>query len=404
MVLAGGIDTSMSWPLFVASLLFALLGHACLGVAGINRMHSWRVSARLLKALTLLAMGGFGLMGLVILYAAVTLHRAPGAPAWFAFDSFLGVYTLICWIAAAVCTAAWGWRGRSRPARRLLRRRQHRRVKLAVAPAGEHHFLVRLPGNQAMQFDVAEKGLELPRLHPALDGLSLVQISDIHLNGRMPKSYFQEIVEQTRRCRPDLVLITGDLIDCEPYVDWLPDIFGQLAGECSVYFVLGNHDLKVDTARLRSTLVRLGMVDVGGRWVAAEIRGQQVVLAGNELPWIGGAPNLTGIPPRNDEQGQLRIALSHSPDQFRWARANDFDLLVAGHTHGGQICFPLIGPIFIPSRHGVRHAAGVFHREPTVLHVGRGLSGELPLRLNCMPELPHLVLHAPKPNVSGPAQ
>jgi predicted MPP superfamily phosphohydrolase len=65
---------------------------------------------------------------------------------------------------------------------------------------------------------------------------------------------------------------------------------------------------------------------------------------------------------------------------------------VAGHTHGGQICFPLIGPIHCPSWHGVKYASGVFVEPPTVMHVSRGVSSELPIRLNCRPEVTKLVL------------
>ena len=65
--------------------------------------------------------------------------------------------------------------------------------------------------------------------------------------------------------------------------------------------------------------------------------------------------------------------------------------------HGGQIRLPFIGPIFAPSRQGVKYASGVFHAPPTVMHVTRGISGKLPLRMNCAPEMARLVLHAKKP-------
>jgi predicted MPP superfamily phosphohydrolase len=85
--------------------------------------------------------------------------------------------------------------------------------------------------------------------------------------------------------------------------------------------------------------------------------------------------------------------LAHSPDQLSWARRGDGDLMLAGHTHGGQIRLPLIGPVFSPTRDGVQFAAGLFHAPPTILNVSRGLSAELPLRMNCAPEIIHLTLH-----------
>jgi uncharacterized protein len=61
--------------------------------------------------------------------------------------------------------------------------------------------------------------------------------------------------------------------------------------------------------------------------------------------------------------------------------------MLAGHTHGGQIRLPVVGPVFSPSRFGVRYASGTFFRAPTLMHVSRGLSGTRPLRFNCRPEL-----------------
>ena len=147
---------------------------------------------------------------------------------------------------------------------------------------------------------------------------------------------------------PDLVTITGDLIDRTPCIDWIPDTLGRLRARYGVYFVLGNHDVAVDVERLLRVLREQGLVHLGGRWIETEIRSHRVVLAGSEAPWIMPAADLSGCPPRGD--APLRILLSHSPDQLAWARAADADLLLAGHTHGGQIRLPLIGPIFAPSR------------------------------------------------------
>ena len=79
---------------------------------------------------------------------------------------------------------------------------------------------------------------------------------------------------------------------------------------------------------------------------------------------------------------------THAP----WAREHDFDLMLAGHVHGGQIQIPPLGPILAPSRFGVHYACGTFHEGPTVMHVSRGLSSKLPLRYFCPPEVTTLVL------------
>jgi predicted MPP superfamily phosphohydrolase len=90
----------------------------------------------------------------------------------------------------------------------------------------------------------------------------------------------------------------------------------------------------------------------------------------------------------------FRILLSHSPDQFGWAQRWDFDLMLAGHTHGGQFRLPWIGPFLTPCWHGVKYSCGTFVEGPTVMHVSRGISSELPFRLNCPPEINKIVLRA----------
>jgi uncharacterized protein len=278
----------------------------------------------------------------------------------------------------------------------VLRRR---RVRTAIdtpakavsgTSAPSEHYLLRAPGNECLRLELAELDIQLPRLPPALDGLSIVHFSDLHFTGRVGKSYFQQLVRLSNELQPDLVAITGDLVDQAPYISWIPETLGQLTSRYGVYCVFGNHDLRVDTVQLAHALEQNGLIHLGGRWLQVEVRGVPVVLAGNELPWLAAA-DVTDCPPRG--QTPLRIVLAHSPDQFRWARAWDADLLLAGHTHGGQIRLPLLGPIFSPSWHGVRYAAGLFHVPPTVMHVTRGVSCELPIRWNCPPEMSRIVLH-----------
>ena len=165
-----------------------------------------------------------------------------------------------------------------------------------------------------------------------------------------------------------------------------------------------------DVPRLRRLLEESGLIDLGGRRRQIEINGQPVELLGNELPWIKHEP--AGVPLlRRSSAGcgtpsgtackqavaQLRIVLSHSPDQLGWARAQDADLMLAGHTHGGQICIPPLGAIFSPSAWGVKHVAGVYYSPPTILHVTRGVSGDTPVRWRCPPEIAHLKLFSMKP-------
>ncbi len=258
--------------------------------------------------------------------------------------------------------------------------------------AGRFRQLLKAGWNESLTLEVNEKRLHIADLHPALEGLRIAHLSDLHFTGHITRKFFDEIVEQTNALRPDLVAITGDLIDKSPLIDWIPDTLGRLKADAGTYYVLGNHDRRIDTRRLVETLNACGLVSLRGVWRSLEIAGQPVILAGNELPWFGPAADMTDCPREEAGQRPLRVLLSHSPDQFPWATRHGFDLMLAGHTHGGQIRFPVIGPVVSPSLYGVRYASGTFHMPPMVLHVSRGLSGKTPVRLNCPPELALLVL------------
>jgi hypothetical protein len=148
---------------------------------------------------------------------------------------------------------------------------------------------------------------------------------------------------------------------------------------------------------LRNELVAQGFIDLGGRHETIRVNGTPILLAGNELPWFAPAADMSVVPRELSDSRPFRVAVAHSPDQFPWARTHDFDLMLAGHTHGGQIRFPFVGPVFSPSHHGVRYSAGTFYEPPTLLHVSRGLSGTRPLRFNCPPELARLILRPDAP-------
>jgi predicted MPP superfamily phosphohydrolase len=380
-------------------ILLALVGHGFLWAAFFNYTHSAGMPRRLMNRLTSagfacavlipLAFGGWLVRG-----GLATVGDQKASPLVWAACAYVGA----CWIAGTVAMVRWARRRVFHRPPQVLRHNRTRSFDLrrpSGPPASKdhrHHVAARLPGNQVLRLDLAERAFEVPRLAAALDRLTIVHLSDLHFCGRIGKGYFREVVRRCNEWEPDLVAITGDLVDHPRYVDWLPDTLGELTSRHGTYFILGNHDLRVNTDRLRQALVDLGLVDLGGRWTEIEIGGEPVILAGNELPWFGPAADLEQAPPPSLEGGLLRIALAHSPDQLRWAQANGIDLLLAGHTHGGQIRLPLVGPILSATRLGANYSSGLFHAPPAVMHVTRGVSGHIPVRIHCPPELAKLVL------------
>jgi uncharacterized protein len=381
-----------------ALILVAMLGHVALWTGIVNRIHATGMPRWMIKSLTLLFF--WTVPGVPLVLAALVWRgRTQWSVAGLIHDFWrLGIYYFVpCIGIAMVVTAVWAWR-RLRPscaAAALSDRVTVVDVERALGHAPVHGLYSRLftyvPGNQIFKLHVHDREFALRRLPPALGGFSIAHVSDLHICGRVGIEYFHEAVWQTNALGADLIAITGDIVDRRECFQWLPSTLGQLRAPLGVYFVLGNHDLRPrNVDGLREALRMLGLIDLGGRWIEFEHRGANVVLAGNELPWYTPAADMQTC--RTARDGCLRILLSHSPDQFEWAQRWKFDLMLAGHLHGGQVRFPMIGPILAPSWHGVKYACGTFEASDTVMHVTRGTCGEFPLRWNCPPEISRIVL------------
>ena len=386
--------------------LLALLGHSMFWVGVYNKLHATGLPHGLIKCLNLLI---YVLLVAGLVAAGWLAKEASPAeclgfltnisrPVWWASGLPAVIYLLLVWSTAVIGVPKWLQQRLRRPPLALLSNDTQpfdvvRELGQPLAGPGLGRVFAALPGNELFRLHIHEKVIVPPRLPAALDGLSIAHLSDLHFTGYVARPYFDFVVDRTNAFDADLVVITGDILDKWRCLDWLPATLGRLRARAGVYFILGNHDLRVrDVATLRRTLVECGLIDLGGHAMTIEIRGEKILLAGNELPWFGPAPPPESLAAPAAGDRVFRILLSHSPDQLPWARRHDFDLMLAGHTHGGQICFPGIGPVVSPSRFGVRYASGLFDEPPTILHVSRGISGQHPLRWNCPPELTKLLL------------
>jgi predicted MPP superfamily phosphohydrolase len=380
----------------VAFVALALVGHAAFWVGLVNRWHATGFRRSIVKTVTLVFY-----VGLLVIPPVIAWRLRDGdwdSPwQWIVNPDAATAYLTLAALYALIHIPRWAadrWRSRSLPATVRLERVQAVDVadSLGFAPAGGWRaaLLGRVPGNELWQLHVSEFSVRLPQISPAVDGLSVCHWSDFHLSGRIDRDYFHEVVRLTNLAGPDLIALTGDVCDSASCIDWLSEILAPVQARLGKFFILGNHDLRTrDLARLRSVLTEAGFVDLGGQRVS--IHDGQIELAGNERPWLSDEPPASSSKGRSTGEA-LKILLSHSPDQLAWARAHGFDLMLAGHTHGGQICFPLIGPVLCPSWHGVKYAAGFFDAPPTMMHVSRGTGSHFPMRWNCPPEITKLVL------------
>ena len=298
----------------IAALLFALLGHAFLWIGLVNRLHAVGIRRWMIKVITI----GFFLcaVAIPILIACgwYTGNLArPTTPSWGGIIGegiaglLVAAYAALCWAVAAATLLRLVYLRCLVPTPSVVRFHGRRPADINphsdAAGTGEnaHHILTRLPLNEMLRLEVSEWMLDVPRLPPALDGLSVVHLSDLHFTGRVGKAFFREVVRTSNELQPDLVAVTGDIVRLLPAcVDWIADTLGQLTARHGVYFILGNHDLRVgDIGRIRRALEQSGLVDLGGRERRIEIGGQPLLLTGNQRPWIDGAGALhrRALPP-----------------------------------------------------------------------------------------------------------
>ena len=378
-----------------AATFIAFCGHTAICVWLFNRLHAmpWpcRVIRLLERAILLFAAAVLVVYGVRWLATGVCVYS--GQPIT-AVNSAWIAYPLVSLVAAIAAVPLWAVPKALARTPAALRSNHTSRVdlveKIGCRPVGTGTtaLFAGIPGNEIFTLAVQTKHVRLPGLPPALAGLRIAHLADLHMTGRFTREFYEEIVTQTNALGPDVIALTGDICEKEKCLEWILPVLGKLQAPQGKFFVLGNHETRLaDVAPLRKLLGAAGFVDLAGRWIEHNIAGTVVVLAGNELPWFGAAPDMAGAP-----AGPLRLLLSHSPDQFFWAQRQGFQLMLAGHNHGGQIRLPLIGALITPSVYGSRYAGGLYHEPPTVLHVTRGIAGVHPVRFNCLPELALLVL------------
>lgn len=368
----------------------AFVGHFALAVFAFNRLHAQPWPRWIIKLLDRV---------IVLGAAALATFWAILAYRWgvFALDPRTGLvlygpalwYAAACWFSAALVLPMWLIPKLLQrvPAAQLSNDSElidiRKRLGSAPVASREARFFSRFPGNQAFQFHIHRKELHLPQLPKELDALTIAHLSDLHMTGDYTPDFYREVVRETNALGADLIVVTGDILEVESCLAWGPALLGGLKSREGCYFILGNHEMRLKDAKvLRSALTAEGWIDLGSRCEQVTIRGVEVLMAGTEVPWFGHVPRIPDA-----AEAALRILLSHSPDELPWAKRYGFDLMLAGHNHGGQIRLPWLGALISPSRYGWRYAGGVYYEAPTVLHVTRGISGDHPIRINCPPEI-----------------
>lgn len=245
--------------------------------------------------------------------------------------------------------------------------------------------------------------IAFPALPSGLDGLRVGFMTDIHFEPDRPLALLERGVALLNDAAPDIILLGGDYVNSSAEgFDRPLALLGRLRAPLGVYAVLGNHDYWAGADYVAAKLASAAIVVLRNR--------AERLAAPDGTPWwLIGADSATR---RHDDLDQafacipergFRLLLAHEPEQADTVAARGLraDLQLSGHSHGGQIVLPKVGPPLLP-RMGRRYVSGL-HRRPTV-YTSRGIGAVPPyLRLNCPPEVAVLTLARGEDSCAGPS-
>lgn len=246
--------------------------------------------------------------------------------------------------------------------------------------------------------------ISLPRLPQAFEGTTVAVIADLHAGPRRGGiAAIEEIVHTVNTLQPNLIVLLGDMVHRPSKISAYLPLLSRLRAGDGVFACLGNHEHgfvwysrwfgpwpgpSVDEWR------RL-YADIGVELLVNEARpfhkrGARIWLIGVDDSYSGRDDLPSAL--ENVGRGDFGLAITHSPDLIDEPRALDLDLILAAHTHGGQVRLPLLGPLYAPCRRARERAAGLLHAGRTAMYVTRGVGESLPVRLACPREIPLIEL------------
>jgi uncharacterized protein len=229
--------------------------------------------------------------------------------------------------------------------------------------------------------DIAVRGLP-----PALDGLRIGMLTDVHHSAVVPASDVTKAVTLLTDAAPDMVVLGGDYVSFfdRGYIGPVAELLSPLANAPHGSFaVLGNHD---DEREMPAALTSRGFTVLKDQRTSVTIKGERLDIAGIHF-WTRTPGEVAGV---LKGTGGTTILLAHDPRRLTEAAALDVQLVLSGHTHGGQVIVPAVGAI---AGRKFPVLAGYATRENTSIFVSRGVGTVyVPLRINCPPDVALLTL------------
>jgi predicted MPP superfamily phosphohydrolase len=225
-----------------------------------------------------------------------------------------------------------------------------------------------------------EVTLPVSGLAPALDGLRIGFVTDIHHSAMVPAEDVRAAVDRVSAAHPDLIVLGGDYVTWgdRAYVGPVADMLGSLGAPNGVFAILGNHD---DDRNMPAALAAKHIEVLKDARTRLVIRGEALELAGIRF-WTRKTSDIARVVGR---MGDTVILLAHDPRRLEEAAELDVPAVLSGHTHGGQVVLPGVGAV-VHRRFPV--LSGLASRENTTMFVSRGVGTVyVPIRINCPPEV-----------------
>ena len=267
---------------------------------------------------------------------------------------------------------------------RLSRRAFVRRYGLGIflAMSAGYSFCI-----ERYLFQVNRYRIPVPRLPSSFEGFTFTQLSDLHFGPLMPLAVIRRVIRRANDLHSDAILCTGDYIHARDATDQVDAVWTELMklkARFGVFSVLGNHDHWGNTERSLDWLEKSGQ-SVRHRAMPVEINGSRI--------WVGGAGDFWEDVPGIDRAfrgipaEECKILLAHNPDTADSTYNTALDLIVSGHTHGGQVVVPFWGPPVLPVKNK-HYSSGLIEHKGKKVFISRGIGWAIiPVRLNCRPEI-----------------
>lgn len=242
-------------------------------------------------------------------------------------------------------------------------------------------------GYERHNLGLTEVDLQVSGLPPALDGIRVAFLTDIHHSRMVPASDVTKAVQMANAAQPDLIVLGGDYVTWgeRGYVEPVAELLRPLSAPHGVFAILGNHD---DDRDMPAALARAGVTVLKDQRTRLEIRGEGLAVAGIRF-WTRRTADIARVLRRAEDTVLL---LAHDPRRLADAAELAVPAVLSGHTHGGQVVVPGFGAI---ARRNFPIVAGLGKLQNTSIFVSRGIGTVyVPVRINCPPEVALITLRS----------